>query len=373
MRTHKTIGTGPDAGFTLLEMVVAVAIFTVVTGAIIGLLKVGRSNRFTTSQRVESIQNVRNALNQIGRECLDAGVEYYPNGAQLPDDTLSTLGFFATDSDSTVDYLVPIMARNNIDTNGLSGVTTDRVSFVYGDDNFTYRFNGPDSQPNTNDDVVTSYIPFDQRTSGTDFRIYNTGGTSFANTQFTVGQPYLLAETGTSPKQAIAVCTAVPTANTTTVTFGSDTLNINLPTTTGVPKTLTIAAGNPPTTPPTLVRATPLVVVSYYVDSGGTLYRRLYGNYTSTNNATAGTGVTVGSTQYLDSPLAFGVEDFQIQYLLKDGVVTSTPTTTQCVNIRQVQITVTVRSPEKDMKTNQYLKTTLTATFNARNLAYSGR
>jgi prepilin-type N-terminal cleavage/methylation domain-containing protein len=366
MRTHKTIGRRAEAGFTLLEMVVASAIFMVVTGAIYGLLKVGRSSRFTSSQRVESIQNVRNALNQIGRECLDAGVEYYPNGAQLADDTMSTLGLFGTDGDTTPDFLIPIMPRNGVDTNTLSGLVTDRVSFVYGDDNFTYRFAGADSTLNTNDDLVTNYIPFDQRTGNTDFRIYNTGGTNFTNALFTVGQPYLLAETGTSPKQAIAICTAVSATN--TVVFGVDTLNINLPSGAGIPKTLTVS----PTTP-TLVRASPLVMVTYYVDGGGTLYRRVYGNYTGSSNATAGTGVTVASTQYLDSPLAFGVEDFQIQYLLKDGTVTTTPTSTQCVNIRQVQITITVRSPEKDSRTNQYLKTTLTATFNARNLAYSGR
>jgi hypothetical protein len=346
-------------------MMVAASIFLVVTGAVYALLKVGTSNRFTANQRVESIQNVRIALNQIGRECLDAGVEYPPSGAQLPDDTLQTIFGTATDGDSTPDFLVPIVPRDGVDTNSLSGLTTDRVTFVYGDDTFRFRFNGTDNQPNTADDILYSYIPVDQISSSTDFRITSPTGTTFTSGSCGVGSLYMLSESGAGTRQAIGVVTDLP--NSSTIVFGTDTLTFNQPSTSsGVLKNFAVSSGSPG-------RLTPIVIVTYFVDANGTLYRRLFGNYSASGNTTAGTGVTVASNQWLDEPLAFGVEDFQLEYLLRDGTVTTNPTAAQRINVRQVEISITVRSPERDPQTGNPYRTTLTATFNARNLAYSGR
>jgi hypothetical protein len=354
-----------EAGFSLLEFVAAAMIFLVVTGAIYALLRLGSSNRFTASQRIESIQNVRIALNQIGRECLNAGVDYYPTGALVPDDTIQNLVGLPADGDVAVDYFLPVLPRNDVDTNSLSGVATDRLTIVYGDDTFDFRFAGADNTLNTADDVVSNYIPIDQITNGTNFRIYNTSSTAYTNASCSVGAMYLVTESGTSPRQTIGVCTALSGTN--TVVFGSDANNLNGPSSaTGVLKVLNVSSGTPG-------RLAPLVMVTYYVASNGTLYRRLYGDYSVTGNPTAGTGVTATSNTWLDEPLAFGITDFQLQYLLEDGTVTPNPSLSLCTGIRQVQIAIAARGQELDPHTRQPYETRLVSTFNVRNLAYSIR
>jgi prepilin-type N-terminal cleavage/methylation domain-containing protein len=352
-------------GFTILELVVSAAIFLIVTGAVYSLLRVGTSNRFTANQRIESIQNVRIALNQIGRECLNAAVDYYPTGALVPDDTIQNIVAFPADGDSAPDYFLPILPRNDVDTNSLSGALTDRVTIVYGDDSFNFRFPGADNALNTADDILSSYIPIDQITSGTNFRVYNTTATPFTNAACSVGALYLVTETGTSPRQTIGMCTALSGTN--TVVFGADVNNINQPSSaTGVLKALSVSAGTPG-------RLTPLVLVTYYVAPNGTLFRRLYGDYSATGNPTAGTGVTASTNTWLDEPLAFGIADFQLQYLLEDGSVTSSPPLSMCTGIRQIQVSITAQGTEPDPLTRRPYETRLVASFNTRNLAYSIR
>jgi hypothetical protein len=340
-------------------------IFLIVTGAVYSLLHVGTSNRFTANQRIESIQNVRIALNQIGRECLNAGVDYYPTGALVPDDTIEDLIAFPADGDSAADYFLPILPRNNVDTNSLSGASTDRITIVYGDDSFNFRFAGPDSTLNTADDILSTYIPIDQITNGTNFRIYNVTGTSFTNATVSPGALYLVTESGTSPRQTIGMCTALSGTN--TIVFGNDALNLNQPSSsTGVLKVLNVSAGTPG-------RLTPLVLVTYYVSPDGTLYRRVLGDYSASGNPTLGAGASTTSTTWLDEPLAFGIADFQLQYLMEDGSVTDAPTLDLCPGIRQVQISITARGTEADIQTGHIYETRLVSSFNVRNLAYSTR
>jgi prepilin-type N-terminal cleavage/methylation domain-containing protein len=362
--TRATSKRRGESGFTIVEMVVAAAVFLVVMGAVYAFLRVGTSERFVANQRIESIQNVRIALNQIGREVLDAGVDYYPNGALVPDDTIEDLLGFPADGDSAPDYFLPVLPRDGVDTNALSGARTDRLTITYGNDTFGFRFAGPDGSLDTADDIVSSYIPVDQISGTTNFRVYSTTQTPYTNGACASGGMYLVTETGTSPRQAIGMCTALSGSN--TVVFGNDPNNLNQPSSGGILKALVVSTSTP-------ARLTPLVMVTYLVAPDGTLYRRLYGNYTASGNATAGTGVTATASTWLDEPVAFGVEDFQLQYLLEDGTVTASPPISQCNAIRQVQISITARSPERDPRSGEPFRTTLVATFNARNLAYSSR
>ena len=71
-----------------------------------------------------------------------------------------------------------------------------------------------------------------------------------------------------------------------------------------------------------------------------------------------------------DQPLVFGVEDMQVQYVLRNGNVADAPTAAQMEDIRQVRVSVTVRSPDVDPKTNKPYKSTMTASFSTRNLVY---
>jgi hypothetical protein len=107
-------------------------------------------------------------------------------------------------------------------------------------------------------------------------------------------------------------------------------------------------------------------MVTYYVqDDGsgqgtGTLMRRTWGGVDSSGNV----------HNFTDQPLAFDVMAMNIQYYLQDGTVNPNPGLNNFHNIRQLSVTLTVRSPRRDPKTGLNYTDTLTAVFNTRNLGF---
>ena len=325
---------GPPSGFTIIEVAVSVTVFAIVMGAIYGLLHVARGGRLNTNQRTEVLQNVRVALNAMGRDAINAGVGYPNLGALLPDNKLSVIGV-AADADSTPDFLTPVYAGNNM--NSVNGRLTDQVTFLYVDD----AFNAGASVP-----ISTIGNP-----TGTNTVLTVQAG--FNNAACTVGDLYLI--TGTSGS-AIGMLTSKTGAD--KLNFaGTDPLGINSPGANSAIDTLV--------TPASVLK---LVWVTYYVadEDGngtgtGTLRRRVHGGFNAGNNT---------MLNWVDQPLAFGVEDMQIQYVLASGAVVDLPTTAQMEDIRQVRATVSVRSSEIDPRTNQPFRSSLTASFSTRNLVY---
>lgn len=62
-----------ERGFSLLEMLVVVAVFTLVTGAVFGLLDVAQQRYRTESETLDAFQGARIALDQITRDVHAAG------------------------------------------------------------------------------------------------------------------------------------------------------------------------------------------------------------------------------------------------------------------------------------------------------------
>src|SRR5438552_16834389 len=137
IRSHKlkelARSTRTQAGFTMLEMVVSMAIFTIVMGSIYALLHTMRAGRVNTSQRAEVLQGVRTALNSMGRDAINAGVGYPNTGALIPDNKLTLVGGLS-DADTSLEFLTPVYAANNL--NSVNGTATDEVTFLYIDDTF---------------------------------------------------------------------------------------------------------------------------------------------------------------------------------------------------------------------------------------------
>ena len=67
---------GSQSGFSLLELVVAMVVFLVATGAVFGLLQVARQTRTAVSENVGLGKNVRLAINLLGRDTYNAGFGY---------------------------------------------------------------------------------------------------------------------------------------------------------------------------------------------------------------------------------------------------------------------------------------------------------
>jgi prepilin-type N-terminal cleavage/methylation domain-containing protein len=331
-----------QAGFSMVEMMIAIIIFTIVMGAVYGLLEIGRRGRGNTMQRNEVIQNVRIALNTLGRDALNAGVGYPNAGAALLDNTLSNpaIGILPTaDPDNDSDLLTPVFAGNNM--NVISGTPTDQITFVFQDDSF----NSGRSLP------INRAV-----NSGEQLRIATPCDNTPCNAPAEIGDLYVVTGINGS---AIGMVTETPELD--KINFADrDPLELNKPGATSPIKQAvwTPGCGNDCDAGASVMK---IMWVTYrVVDDGngvGTLVRRVYG----------------GLAGFTDQPLAFGVENLQIAYTLDDGALVEAPDSLQMQRIRQVRVTVNVRSPDLDPRTNQPYRSVLTSSYSTRNLGYEER
>jgi len=321
-----------QAGFTIIEVGVGIVIFLIVMGAIYGLLEVARSGRLNATQRTEVMQNVRIALNTMGRDAINSGVDYPNHGSTLRDDKISTLLGGPADIDDERDILTPVQALDNVKS--VNGTLTDQVTFVYIDDTF-----------NSGNSLVIDQVS----NKDTRLRISTASGT---NAGCNVGDVYVV-----SGQNGSTLAYLTSKSGTQFLLFEDDSakdpLDINDPP--NDPETLTFKGIQLPAS------LTRVVWVSYYVNDEdgngtgtGTLVRRLFG----------------GSTGWVDQPISFGVQNMQIQYVLASSNTVDSPLTDEMSAIRQVRFNVTVRSPDIDPRTNQPFVSTLTSTYSTRNLAY---
>lgn len=334
-------GARREAGFSILELMIAMIIFAIVMGAVYGLLKVAGSDRFTTNQRTEILQNLRVAMNAIGRDALNAGYNYNKNGGNLPDNALNTLFNLPADTLTTPDVLLGVISGRGVNQNNISpeplaaNKVTDQVTFVY-----KYDFAAP---------LEISAVSANQLTVA--------AGKNNSNVK--VNEIYLIEGANS---QAIGMVTSL--TGTDKINFSgapaADTLGINKTDVTG--NVIRFVTAN--------ATITKIRIVTFRVLVDGTLVRTEYGN-------------DVGGTQQ-DQPLAYGVERMNITYVLADGTVTTDPaagadnitgngddTPAKLADVRQVRVSITARSSDIDQRLRDYFRVTLPATFNTRNMGYS--
>jgi type II secretory pathway component PulJ len=371
--TMKTpqVSERPDSaqsGFSVLELTVAAAIFVVVLLAVYSLLEVGRSDRFTTFQKTEAIQNVRIALNTIGRDAINAGVGYENTGAQMPDNALTLLNL-GPDADTENDILTPVVCGNGM--NAVNGITTDQVTFVFVDDVLNSSAASAPSTLSAGVDPINAghSLPVNRLTfSSNDIRLRTPDG----NAATRAGDIYLIVgQTG----WALGMLTARQGSDT-LVFEKNDPLRLNQPGANSVIRK--IFPDNAPGCGSGCVQIAGSVSkvkwVTYHVvdedgagPGAGTLMRTEWG----------------GTSGSIANPLAFGILDLQVQYVLADGTVTDNPLAgpdgvagngdddpNGLQMVRQVIVSVRVRSPEIDRRTNRPLEATLTSSFSTRNLVY---
>jgi len=328
-------------GFSLLELLTAMVIFVVVTGSVWGVLQVAQGSRNVVSQQNQLAKNVRISLNLIGRDTYNAGYGYphLSSVVVLPNNTVSTLLGIPADADNTRDLIPPIIPGNNITLNTYNtaaNVYTDQVTMLFKDN--TFNVLGAIGPPDTR--VSTPLRINAATTSGTGIdEIVPISGPS---TSCNVNDLVLVSGGSGS---TLGVVTGLPNANTVQFANG-DVMGFNL---TGTGPLTTI------TTPATMQRVT---MVTYFVTPDGVLTRREYVNVAP----------VVPAVAFVDEPLVYDVENFQIRYVMDDGTVNDNPGANLAA-IRQVRLTVSVRSRELN-STGQPYRETLTSTFSTRNLGY---
>lgn len=332
-------------GFTLLELTIAMVVFMVVTASVFGLLQVAQKSRTIVSENTGLNKNVRLALNLVGRDTYNAGFGYpLRNTVVLPDNRVAILLGIPPDVDSTRDTIPPIIAGDNINLNTYNptpNTRTDQVTFLFKDN--TFNLIGGVSQPLSINAATTT-------TGGIDEIVPVSG----SNSVCAVNDIYIVTgNTGST----LGLSTALSGTNKIQFANG-DVLGFNQTGTSGPLRSIT--------TPASLMRVS---MVTYFVTADGTLTRREYAN-------------RLPVAAFVDEPLVYGVENFQIVYIMDDGAVLSNPsagpngiagdaddTPANLAAVRQIRFTVSVRSNELNAA-NQPYRVSQTSTFSTRNLGY---
>lgn len=334
-----------EKGFTLLEMIVAMVIFLLVTGAIWGLLQVAQQSRTVTNQTVQLTKSMRLGLNLVGRDTLNAGFGYplvTTSKVLVPELAISALLTLPPDANTTRDEVPPIIAGNNRWPNALNEnptVMTDQVTFLFRDTTFNLI---PAASPPEEQLSQALRINASTTTAGIDEIVPISGSNAVCN----INDIYLI--TGNTGS-ALGLATGLN--GTDKVQFANaDVLGLNQ-----------TGPGGPLadiTTPASMQK---VLMVTYFVTAEGILTRRQHANIPPN---------PVGSPPiaWVDEPLVYDVEDFQIEYVLNDGTVTDDPSANLSA-IRQVRYTISVRGTQVGPG-NRPFQETMTSTFSTRNLGY---
>ncbi|HEY0426948.1 MAG TPA: prepilin-type N-terminal cleavage/methylation domain-containing protein [Pyrinomonadaceae bacterium] len=360
-------------GFSLLEMIVAITIFLIVTGAVYGLLQIGRIDRNRSSRRSDMLKNARTAIHLIGRDVLNAGLGFHRNGAIVPDNFISTRLGVPPDADTTRDTLTSLIAGNNLFQNNLNSdttVRTDLVAFAYRDMSFNcFTAPGVACTDNQSGETVSLTGVSAPTGSPTVARLATQTGQAAASSIYDL----YLVESDSS--QVAVMATAVPGTSQIDIQPG-DPLGLNQPfngagVNGSLLKKCTTTITEDCTTYAASVKR--FYWVAYKVKDDGTLVRLIFGNNTGRPS----------DEQIREQPLVYGVQNLQFKYVLQNGTVTDNPsagvdgiigTTDDEPDdfnlIRQINITLQVQSTEIDEQTRKPAVITLNATFSVRNMDY---
>lgn len=363
-----------EDGFSLMELLIAMTIFLIVTGSIYALMQLGMYDRNRSSRRSDVLKNARVAVHMIGRDVLDAGLGYHRRGAVVPDNFNNLQLGVPPDVDGNRDMLTSVVVGNNLYTNNLNADTTtrtDSIAFAYRDMDFNcgnplelQSVAAPSGSPSVNRITLKA-------SSVAAAGPCPSPRTDTAN----LPQAYDLFLVESDTSQVLIMGTAV--SGTTSIDAApGDPIGVNQALNgTGQAGSVLRQCTSSSDTNCTTYSATAkrIFLVSYKVKSDGTLVRTVYGN----NRGAASTA------QVQELPLAYNVEDLQIKYILKDGTSSDNPSVgpDRIVgtadddwqgfnNVRQVLITIKVQSTENDEKTKRPESITFTSTFTTRNLEY---
>lgn len=341
-----------EAGFSLLEMMIAMIIFLIFMGAIYGLLRIGNIQKSSVNTQTEIIKNIRLSLNTIGRDAVNAGLGYSRVGGFVPDNLTALRMNLPNDPDTEQDLITAVISGDEINDNlALTAGRTDAVSFAFRDLNF----NNPDPVNKANGDPIKLTAVADLGGSGVSLTTaINVTG---------ISRPYDLYLISDGSRTALGMVTGV-TGGTTLEFETGDPLGIN-----GrfgdvsADATSKLVGMN-------YASAAAIKVnwVSYRVSEDGILLRTIYGN---NNNSPA----PVASEQIQIQPIAYNIQNMQIRYLLTDGTSTDDPSNDgvnqeRLNDVVQIDVTISARytTTENGVIINRVVD--LNSTFSTKNLSY---
>ncbi len=332
-----------ESGFSLLELLVSMVLFMVISASVWGLLRTAQQSRSTVTEQVQLAKGMRIGLNLISRDAFNAGYGY-PSASTviLPDNRISTRIGVPNDFDTSRDIVPPIITGNNLTLNTfntVANVRTDQATFFFKDSTFNAATGV--SQPLK----ITSR----STTTGGIVELSPENGNSACRNN----DIYLL--TGTTGS-TLGVATGISGTNRVQFANG-DQLGFNQTALLGVLNEISAT---------TMYRVR---MVTYFVTADGILTRREFANI-------------LPAAQFVDEPLVYNVENFQMQYVMDNGTILDNPSAgpdntagtaddvqANLAAIRQIRFTLSVRSVERN-SSGQYYKESLSTTVSTRNLGY---
>jgi prepilin-type N-terminal cleavage/methylation domain-containing protein len=341
-------------GFSLLEMLIAMVVFTIIMTAIYGLLRIGHVSRNAVNDRGETIKNARVAVNSVGRDVVNAGLGFSRVGGLVPDDFAADHLDIPNDSGSERDLLTGIIAGNNIRESDLSvgGQKNDVIAFAFRDLQF-----------NNGNPLIITDAPILSITNNSNVLKTNTDACS-------VCRPFdLYLVESKDGKQAIVMATAIQ--NNDSIVLGiDDPLNLNQEVVESSNDRSVLTKCIFGNTSNCMnydvgVTAKKIYWVSFSVEADGTLVRTSYGNNSSGTAA----------EQIQKFPLAYGVQNFQVRYLMQDGTVSDDPSNGNTTPLKmnevvQVEISITIQADGNENGVTSTELINVTSTFSTRNLKY---
>ncbi len=331
-----------QAGFSLLEVTVALGIMMIVAGAAFSLMRDSMKVAVATYELTDAQENLRNSHEYLNRDLTNAGDGLLNiNNLRVPQNFVSN---YLTRTPIT-DPAVPVVlnlgvltADNNVPTStAVLGTTTTVRATPLLTDRITMLA------------VDTQFVPIDLLPAA----INSTGSiitVSAADiSRFAVGEVYFLTS---SVGGTFGTITAIDTVNRRLTFANGDSIGLNLTGTNGHIRTISGAG----TLNTSLQR---MQIIHYFVDSNGLLVRRVFG---------------VRGAAYTDSVIAEHIVSLQFRYVLalKDAngnvvqPVAQLTTSAQQIATRQVEITVTAETPRAIHNgVNNGTNQTLTMTTNA--------
>lgn len=327
--------TQSQRGFSLAEMLVTLALCSLIMGSVMELFRQGVNMNSVATQRAEMQQNARVALNLMAQDFSIASTGFVDGGIQLPTGSTNPKRGCSTSSCGTWDYLTDDRMYAITPGDGLGptigGVATDMVTLVYRDPDLTTLSAATLASVNSTGTQITTQA----------------GGT--ANIQ--ANDALMLCN---SLGCAAGLVTSVASGSNQINFADGDVLNYNQSSlSVGNIKSISNSGVFPPTT------AYRIFVISYFVEATTMRLMRQVNAHPPV-------------------PVAEVVENIQISYdVFNDttlAAIADLPTAGGVPNqIRKVNVSISVRAPRREVHTGEYDRFSARTSVSVRNLSFNDR
>ncbi|HWP84702.1 MAG TPA: prepilin-type N-terminal cleavage/methylation domain-containing protein [Terriglobia bacterium] len=350
---------GEGKGFTLLELLIAMAVGLVIMAVAVSLFRQGIEGMDTVTQRVEMQQNARTGINWMAQDISMAGTGVPQGGIQLPSGAGSQDSRFGCDQATCYilnniyadDRLYPVTPGDGLGPT-INGITTDTITLMY-------------------DDVRMdlAQLPLvDATPSGNQIRINPATNPPITDPAVGIVIGDILSICNTNGCAA-GVVTNIP-GNEFIDFANNDPLNFNQPSAAFGNIASILDPPNGPAIPET--RARRILVITYFI------------------NVPPGPDGVVGTADdwpprlmrqvnaHPPVPVAEGVENLQVTYDIFDenlgAATTGLPNANGLPNqIRKVTINLGVRSPQRGVFNRSFERLALSTSVTPRNMSFRDR